>query len=569
MVLLGDSYSAGNGAGDYGPNREKYYRSRNNWASHYVNWLNEHGVHARYTNLAMLGATTKTIIDKQINGENEPLPSDADLVMFSAGGNDGGFENVVEKCFIPSRRFPAPCRDSLKKFTEFANDQSENGLQAKTTAVFQAVADKLANKRPEMVLMGYPHLSLPNSGYILRFCNDVKCDSFAAGDEVRKAADELAAVQQRTVDAWNASHPNKVHYIDSVRETFKGHEPDPYASNENDYRWLNKFLETEGYLTESGKTDSRFPASKYHWYHPNKIGHEKMGKILADKVGIPSSTRPAGALPNDGASPNDNVPYPEIPEIPETVSAWIQGPYAHQIGKPLTLDARGSYSTRGDLVKYEWDLDGDDQYEIESTEPTLTHTWESEYVGDIHLRVTGPRGFTDTASTDVMITNDGDSTPYDQDNCPEVNNHGQTDYDGDGIGDECDTTPGYPQEDQPGVGEGPAPTPTPTPSSSPSATPTPTTDPTPTPIPSASASATPTEQPSIAPSNSPDPSTAPIPTLTPSGSPAPTGDPSQLPPSVPVPTSATPTGTPTQIPTPTPPPPSRSPLKPGLPRTGN
>ena len=137
----------------------------------------------------------------------------------------------------------------------------------------------------------------------------------------------------------------------------------------------------------------------------------------------------------------------------------------------MTLDARGSYSTRGDLVKYEWGLDGDEQYEIESTEPTLAHTWESEYVGDIHLRVTGPRGFTDTASTDVMITNDGDSTPYDQDNCPEVNNHGQTDYDGEGIGDECDTTPGYPQEDQPGVGEGPAPTPTPTPSSSPSATP--------------------------------------------------------------------------------------------------
>ena len=329
-------------------------------------------------------------------------------------------------------------------------------------------------------------------------------------------------------------------------------------------------------MAESGKTESHTSFEKENWYHPNKIGHERMGNILTRKVGVPSSVRTV-----QETTPNGDVPYPEIPE---TVSAWIQGPYAHQIGKPLTLDARGSYSTRGDLVKYEWDLDGDEQYEIESTEPTLTHTWESEYFGDIHLRVTGPRGFTDTASTDVMITNDGDSTPYDQDNCPEVNNHGQTDHDGDGIGDECDATPGYPQEDQPGVGEGPAPsdpspspspsptpsatpTPTPTPTRTPSPTPTPTTAPTSTPSPSVSASATPTEPPSIDPSISPDPSTVPIPSLTPSGPPAPTGDPSQLPPSVPAPTSATPTGAPTQVPAP--PPSSRPAVKPGLPKTGN
>ena len=72
----------------------------------------------------------------------------------------------------------------------------------------------------------------------------------------------------------------------------------------------------------------------------------------------------------DGSG-NSNM---SCPEIPEAVSAWIQGPYAHQIGKPLPLDARGSYSTRGDLVTYEWDLDGDGQYEIESTEPMLAHT---------------------------------------------------------------------------------------------------------------------------------------------------------------------------------------------------
>ena len=40
VVLLGDSYSAGNGAGEYDTAAPGHYRSRNNWASHYVNWLN-------------------------------------------------------------------------------------------------------------------------------------------------------------------------------------------------------------------------------------------------------------------------------------------------------------------------------------------------------------------------------------------------------------------------------------------------------------------------------------------------------------------------------------------------
>ena len=39
VVLLGDSYSAGNGAGEYDTAAPGHYRSRNNWASHYVDWL--------------------------------------------------------------------------------------------------------------------------------------------------------------------------------------------------------------------------------------------------------------------------------------------------------------------------------------------------------------------------------------------------------------------------------------------------------------------------------------------------------------------------------------------------
>ena len=39
ITLLGNSYSAGNGAGEYEPSKPGYYRSHNNWANRYQEWL--------------------------------------------------------------------------------------------------------------------------------------------------------------------------------------------------------------------------------------------------------------------------------------------------------------------------------------------------------------------------------------------------------------------------------------------------------------------------------------------------------------------------------------------------
>ena len=97
VTLLGDSFSAGNGAGDYYDNEpKKSYRSRNNWAQHYVNSLRSRGIATIFHNLAFSGATTETLREEQIR----QVPTDSDLVMFSIGGNDGNFGKIVQDCFV-------------------------------------------------------------------------------------------------------------------------------------------------------------------------------------------------------------------------------------------------------------------------------------------------------------------------------------------------------------------------------------------------------------------------------------------------------------------------------------
>lgn len=60
-VLLGDSYSAGNGAGNYyGP--DECYRSGNNWAHIYLNSLVDRGISLTLNNRACGGAVTSNIL---------------------------------------------------------------------------------------------------------------------------------------------------------------------------------------------------------------------------------------------------------------------------------------------------------------------------------------------------------------------------------------------------------------------------------------------------------------------------------------------------------------------------
>ena len=133
--------------------------------------------------------------------------------------------------------------------------------------------------------------------------------------------------------------------------------------------------------------------------------------------------------------------------------AWIQGGAVVRAGDSLTVDASASYATSGRIVSYEWDFDGDGAYDQTTETPRVEHVFPDERGGVVGVRVTQSDGRSATAASPVMVTDDGDQTPRESDSCPDVDNWGQTDYDSDGVGDECDPAAGLPAEDGPGVSE--------------------------------------------------------------------------------------------------------------------
>jgi hypothetical protein len=84
--------------------------------------------------------------------------------------------------------------------------------------------------------------------------------------------------------------------------------------------------------------------------------------------------------------------------------ADANGPYTGDEGSVITFNASASIDPDGQIVLYEWDLDGDGQYD-DATGVNPTFTWGDDYSGVIGLKVTDNGGLTDTATATVTVFN--------------------------------------------------------------------------------------------------------------------------------------------------------------------
>ena len=209
VVLLGDSYSAGNGAGQYD---DACFRSPLSAGRRYAA-----GVGASVVDVSCSGAVVADLTTAR--GEGRPaqvdaVDSGADVVVLTMGGNDAGFGRLVLQCFLlRSGTADGGCADAVARAQDLLPT-----VRRDLTRGLSAVRERM---RPDavLVLRSYPLLA-PDRPL-------VEQGGYDANRAVRALGRAGTAMQQQVVEAVRSSGPGRERtYLDtSAEQVFAGHEP--------------------------------------------------------------------------------------------------------------------------------------------------------------------------------------------------------------------------------------------------------------------------------------------------------------------------------------------------------
>ena len=419
MTVLGDSYSAGNGTLKDGYPADGSYRSPKNYGSVLTGMLNQKNTDTTYQLdvKAWSGAQIATG-DHNIISQADTMDPHTGVVLMTAGGNDLNFANVADMCLAERQKLggcPGMVDTARKKL---------GATMTNTVTLLSHIQHRLADPaHTRVILIGYPYL-VP-ARYDAPFTD-------VPATQVRAAEDEFRTKQAATIKTWNQTHALKVAYAPTT-SLFNTHEPYPFVVRpQNQYRWINGLGETAGERGDDGETHASlikpWNITKYsvNFFHPNVIGHEKIAGMVRPLV---KSPRMYGL--SSGVSQVASVPGVRM-------RADVIGQNLVRAGEPLELDASSSYTSTGHIRRWQWDLDGDGHYEIDSATPEISRTLTRLGKNQAHLRITDTTGTSDTLTFPIHVTRDGDGVPDNQDNCPTIANQDQTDTDHNGVGDACD-----------------------------------------------------------------------------------------------------------------------------------
>lgn len=346
IVQLGDSYSSGNGAGNYhGP--ADCRRSGRNWGALFASWANSQGIAASYQNRACSGGTvgdmfssrtlpkqsakgvrassleeakvkldssdacsTRAVgddflsVDYHLKKNNSRWPwakdytyqcqitiraqadfvgPQTDLVLLTMGGNDLGFSRLVADCFGPRIPLIQEGAHAVRCRDDIAAARS--GLLDTVKRLRDAISQLITSRMTGSTTSKVVLLSYPLLSTDRAYVLNNDGVRFDASRGIRELGEFAVAEQKRAVDELKTAFPGRVEFVEDTPAAFAGHEPDPRVFAKNDYRWINEFLETQGDYTSSGKVEGSFSSTFSDWYHPNLIGQREMSRLAQTSSG--------------------------------------------------------------------------------------------------------------------------------------------------------------------------------------------------------------------------------------------------------------------------------------------
>jgi lysophospholipase L1-like esterase len=193
-VALGDSYSAGTGAGRYSAAGKSCERSASAFPQL---WAARHDP-ASFVSVACAGATTATVRTRQLSA----LSARTTLVSITIGGNDVGFSQVMETCVFQ-------LNSACVKAVNTAESSVRKVLPGRLDRLLRAIRTRAPLAR--IVVLGYPDL------YDLSQSRDC----IGIGTAKRAALNQGAGVLDRALSA--AAARNHDPFAD-VRPEFARHE---------------------------------------------------------------------------------------------------------------------------------------------------------------------------------------------------------------------------------------------------------------------------------------------------------------------------------------------------------
>jgi lysophospholipase L1-like esterase len=226
-VALGDSYSSGLGAGNYGSSGSCYVSS----GAYPQLWANANHP-ASFSNATCAGATTSDVINTQVNS----LSSGTNLVSITIGGNDVGFANVMTTCVLGSTQ---SCLNAVSQ----AENLTQTQLPGELDNAYNAIRSHAPNAR--VVVLGYPEL------YDLSRSSG--CIGLSTQDRtaLNQGADMLDSVISQAASAHGFAFVSALPY-------FSGHLICDSSAWLHSTDWL--FLEDSYHPTASGQSNAYLPA---------------------------------------------------------------------------------------------------------------------------------------------------------------------------------------------------------------------------------------------------------------------------------------------------------------------